>query len=179
MKNKTRKIHLLIYAILLALGLTACRDSGNTNTTDESIQTEDVASTESDTETDNTAVTGKFASIEEFIESDLFQEQTANQIAGLEESGFSLDFSASENKLIWNFKITDPELSAAVDVSSLESSLSSQASTFESVAEVLPTAIDVDNPIIIVRYLDNNGNELASKEFSALNNDTSTDTTNQ
>ena len=96
----------------------------------------------------------------------MMQEELATQMADLEGTGMSMELTAEDNKLIYNFKIDDPDLSAAMDTSALESSLDSQASTFESVAGILPAAIDVENPVVVVRYLDSDGNELASREFA-------------
>lgn len=180
MKNKIRKMFLLTCAMMLAFALTACGGSGNDPNTADDTQTEDdAAAAEDDASTDDaaeddSAVTGKFASVQEFVESDMMQEQLASQMESLEGSGMSMELTAEDNKLIYNFKIDDPDLSAAMDVSALESSLDSQASTFESVAEVLPAAIDVENPVVVVRYLDSDGNELASREF-APSDDTADD----
>lgn len=177
MKNKIRKMLLLTCAVMLAFALTACGGSGNDSNTADDAQTEDDsaaaddAAAEDDASADDTAeddgtVNGKFASIQEFIDSDMMQEQLSSQMESLEGSGMSLELTAEDNKLIYNFKIDDPDLSAAMDVSVLESSLDSQASTFESVAGVLPAAIDVENPVVVVRYLGSDGSELASREFA-------------
>ena len=70
-------------------------------------------------------------------------------------------------ELIYNFTIEDADLSAALaaDPSTLESSLQSQASTFESVASSLKAAVEVENPVV-VRYLDNTGAEIVAQEFA-------------
>ena len=172
MKNKIRKTLLLLCAMMLAFALTACGGSkDDDNTDDNTAQTEDNAAAGDDASADDTAddssVSGKFSSIQEFIDSDMMQEELASQMASLEGSGMSMELTAEDNKLIYNFKIDDPDLSAAMDASALESSLDSQASTFESVAGILPAAIDVENPVVVVRYLDSDGNELASREFAA------------
>ena len=153
MKNKFRKMLLLMCAMTLAFALTACGGSGD--------------------DADDTAA-GKFASIQEFIDSDMMQKELATQLESLEGTGISMELTAEDNKLIYNFKIDDPDLSAVMDTATLESTLDSQASTFESVAGVLPAAIDIENPVIVVRYLDSDGNELASREF-APSDDTADD----
>ena len=185
MKNKFRKLLLLMCAMTLAFALTACGGSGDdADSSGDAAQTEedasagDDAAAQDDAADDNAAddtAAGKFASIQEFIDSDMMQEELATQLESLEGTGMSMELTAEDNKLIYNFKIDDPDLSAAMDASALESSLDSQASTFESVAGVLPTAIDVDNPVVVVRYLDSDGNELASREFMP-SDDTADDT---
>ena len=190
MKNKFRKLLLLMCAMTLAFALTACGGSGDdADTSGGAAQTEedasggDDAAAEDDTSADDTAddtAAGKFASIQEFIDSDMMQEELATQLESLEGTGMSMELTAEDNKLIYNFKIDDPDLSAAMDSATLESTLDSQASTFESVAGALPAAIDVENPVIVVRYLDSDGNELVSREFApsadATADDASTDT---
>ena len=184
MKNKFRKMLLLMCAMTLAFALTACGGSGDdADTSGGAAQTEedasggDDAAAEDDTSADDTAddtAAGKFASIQEFIDSDMMQEELATQLESLEGTGMSMELTAEDNKLIYNFKIDDPDLSAVMDTATLESTLDSQASTFESVAGVLPAAIDIENPVIVVRYLDSDGNELASREF-APSDDTADD----
>ena len=190
MKNKFRKMLLLMCAMTLAFALTACGGSGDdADTSGGAAQTEedasggDDAAAEDDTSADDTAddtAAGKFASIQEFIDSDMMQKELATQLESLEGTGISMELTAEDNKLIYNFKIDDPDLSAAMDSATLESTLDSQASTFESVAGALPAAIDVENPVIVVRYLDSDGNELVSREFApsadAAADDASADT---
>ncbi len=190
MKNKFRKLLLLMCAMTLAFALTACGGSGDdADSSGDAAQTEedasagDDAAAQDDAADDNAAddtAAGKFASIQEFIDSDMMQEELATQLESLEGTGMSMELTAEDNKLIYNFKIDDPDLSAAMDSATLESTLDSQASTFESVAGALPAAIDVENPVIVVRYLDSDGNELVSREFApsadAAADDASTDT---
>ena len=190
MKNKFRKLLLLMCAMTLAFALTACGGSGDdADSSDDAAQTEedtsagDDAAAQDDAADDNAAddtAAGKFASIQEFIDSDMMQEELATQLESLEGTGMSMELTAEDNKLIYNFKIDDPDLSAAMDSATLESTLDSQASTFESVAGALPAAIDVENPVIVVRYLDSDGNELVSREFApsadATADDASADT---
>ena len=184
MKNKIRKTLLLVCAMMMALALTACGgsgNSGNSDNTDDAAQTADDASADdaaaddaaaddaaaADDTADDAAVTGKFASIQEFIDSDIMQEQLQTQMSALEGSGMSMEITGEDNKLIYSFKIDDPDLSAVMDTAALESALESQASTFESVAGILPTAIEVENPVVVVRYLDSDGNELVAREFAS------------
>lgn len=190
MKNKFRKLLLLMCAMTLAFALTACGGSGDdADSSGDAAQTEedasagDDAAAQDDAADDNAAddtAAGKFASIQEFIDSDMMQEELATQLESLEGTGMSMELTAEDNKLIYNFKIDDPDLSAAMDSATLESTLDSQASTFEPVAGALPAAIDVENPVIVVRYLDSDGNELVSREFApsadATADDASTDT---
>ena len=165
MKNIIRRTLALLCAVTLAFTPAGC--AGSKDKKDDTTDT--AAGSDSSVSADDNASTaessGKFASIQDFVDSDLFREHLESKITDFEEKGLSMSFSAEDNKLIWNFKIDNPDLSDAIDPASLESALDSQASAFESVADALTTAVDVDNPAVLVRYLNSEGTELASREF--------------
>jgi hypothetical protein len=175
MKNLIRKISLIMCVIMLTFAVSACGKSDNDSKKNEP-KTEDTAKenyrakAEADDAEDNddAAVTGKFKTLEDFVNSDIMQQQLETQLASLEGSGIALNLTAEDNKLIYNFTIEDADLSAALaaDPSTLESSLQSQASTFESVASSLKAAVEVENPVVVVRYLDNTGAEIVAQEFA-------------
>lgn len=174
MKNLIRKISLIMCVIMLTFAVSACGKSDNDSKKNEP-KTEDTAkddakddSKDDAEDNDDAAVTGKFKTLEDFVNSDIMQQQLETQLASLEGSGIALNLTAEDNKLIYNFTIEDADLSAALaaDPSTLESSLQSQASTFESVASSLKAAVEVENPVVVVRYLDNTGAEIVAQEFA-------------
>lgn len=168
MKNLIRKISLIMCVIMLTFAVSACGKSDNDSKKNEP-KTEDTAKDDAkDDANDDAAVTGKFKTLEDFVNSDIMQQQLETQLASLEGSGIALNLTAEDNKLIYNFTIEDADLSAALaaDPSTLESSLQSQASTFESVASSLKAAVEVENPVVVVRYLDNTGAEIVAQEFA-------------
>ena len=174
MKNLIRKISLIMCVIMLTFAVSACGKSDNDSKKNEP-KTEDTAKDDAKDEAkddaednDDAAVTGKFKTLEDFVNSDIMQQQLETQLASLEGSGIALNLTAEDNKLIYNFTIEDADLSAALaaDPSTLESSLQSQASTFESVASSLKAAVEVENPVVVVRYLDNTGAEIVAQEFA-------------
>ncbi len=166
MKNLIRKISLIMCVIMLTFAVSACGKSDNDSKKNEP-KTEDTAKDDAE-DNDDAAVTGKFKTLEDFVNSDIMQQQLETQLASLEGSGIALNLTAEDNKLIYNFTIEDADLSAALaaDPSTLESSLQSQASTFESVASSLKAAVEVENPVVVVRYLDNTGAEIVAQEFA-------------
>ena len=96
------------------------------------------------------------------------QQQLEAQIASLEGTGISAELVADGDKLVYNFTIEDADVAALMDKATLDSTLESQASTFESIASTLPTAIEnIENPAVVVRYLDPTGAEITSMEFTA------------
>ena len=84
----------------------------------------------------------------------------------MEGTGLTADITAEDNKLVYNFTITDPNVAASLDAAALQSSLDSQASTFESIASTIPLAVEIDNPVVVVRYLDSTGAVIVSQEFA-------------
>lgn len=172
MKKLIRKISLIMCVVMLTLAVSACGKS-NDDTKKEDTKTEDTAkdTTKDDADADdedNSTITGKFKTLEDFVNSDIMQQQLEEQLSSLEGSGIALALTAEDNKLIYNFTIEDADLAAALaaDPSTLQSSLQSQASTFEAVASSLKAAVEVDNPVVVVRYLDNAGTEIVSQEFA-------------
>lgn len=181
MKNRIRPFLLTLCAVTASFALTACGGSGDKSPAGDTAQNhEDTTDKEEAAGEEESTVSGKFASIQEFIESDIMQEQLAAQTESLAESGMTLELTGEGSQLIYNFIIKDKDLSTllASDPGSLESTLESQASTYSSVAASLTEAIDVEDPVVVVRYTGNDGTELFSKEFPA-SSDAGTDNTDE
>ena len=181
MKNLLRKGLLFLCVLMLAAAMTACGSDDSDNSKKDDKKTEETTPADDSSEDDadaadsgdsgevDTGVTadGKFKSLEGFVNSDIMQQQLETQFASLEGTGMSIELTADDNKLIYNLTIEDPDLSAAMDASALESYLDSQTATFEAIAAALPASVDVENPVVVVRYLDYTGEEIASREFAA------------
>ncbi len=118
----------------------------------------------------NAAVTGKFASVEEFVNSDLIQSQLETLKSTAEESGTGIDITGEGDKLIYTFTYGDlgelDETAKSTMASALESALDAQADTFTGVAASLKAAVEVENPVVVVRYVTSDGEELYSQEFT-------------
>lgn len=171
MKNMIRKMLLAMCIAAFALTFTACGKSDNSEpaVAEEKDTAKDEAEapeTENEEDTSDLPASSKYASLEDFLNSDLMQEQLDSQTASLEDTGLTAEVTAEGNKLIYNFTFTDPNVAATVDAAALQSSLDSQASTFETIASTIPLAVEIDNPVVVVRYLDSAGTELASREFT-------------
>ena len=187
MKNVLKKWMLLLCTLMLAAAMTACGSGGSDDKKDEAkeetAQTDeasDDASTDDDASADDSAsddaedgsgdaASGKFESLDAFVSSDMMQAQLESQIASLEESGLSCELTAEDgNKLVYNYTILDEAVAVLMDKETLDASLTEMADTFTGVANMIPAAVDgVENPIVVVRYLDNTGAEITSMEFPA------------
>ena len=170
MKNLIRKMLLVMCVATFALAFTACGKSDKPEP--DAVEEEDTAeepeepAAENEEDASDLPASGKYATLEDFINSDLMQEQLDSQIASLEGTGLTADITAEDNKLVYNFTITDPNVAASLDAAALQSSLDSQASTFESIASTIPLAVEIDNPVVVVRYLDSTGAVIVSQEFA-------------
>lgn len=182
MKNLLRKGLLFLCVLMLAAAMTACGSDDSDNSKKEDETTEEATPADDSSEDDadaadsgdsgevDTGVTagGKFKSLEGFVNSDIMQEQMESQIAALEGTGITCALAADGDKLVYNFTIEDEDLASVMDKATLDSQLESMASTFESIASTLPDAVEgVENPAVVVRYLDPAGEEITSMEFTA------------
>lgn len=100
MKNLIRKISLIMCVVMLTLAVSACGKS-NDDTKKEDTKTEDTAkdTTKDDADDtddadaddeDNSTITGKFKTLEDFVNSDIMQQQLEEQLSSLEGSGIAL-----------------------------------------------------------------------------------------
>ena len=174
MKNLIRKMLLVMCVATFALAFTACgkSDKPAPKAVEKEEPAEDEAEepeepvAENEEDASDLPASGKYATLEDFINSDMMQEQLDSQIASLEGTGLTAEVIAEDNKLVYSFTITDPNVAAALDAASLQSTLDSQASTFESIASMIPLAVEIDNPVVVVRYLDSAGAVIVSQEFA-------------
>lgn len=186
MQTIGKRIAAALCAVCIALSLAACGEQDTESTGDVSRNTEisstesasasadsesaDVSSeTEANSEDESTdAPTGKFATLEDFINSDLMKSQMDTQNESLEGSGLKAALKAEGSTLIYLFTVEDDAMAELLksNTESIQSSLDSQASAFEAIARSLIAAVEeIENPIVVVRYVDNAGEEIFSQEF--------------
>ncbi len=138
----------------------------------ESSEEEEAPSTEPESSEEeesssSVAITGKFNSIDEYVKSDLLQSQMESMKEAVEDAGMGIELVGEGNKLVYIYTL--PDEYAAIDgfAESLAEGLESQASTFETIASSLKLAVNVENPVVEVRYVSESGDVIYSKEFSA------------
>lgn len=107
---------------------------------------------------------GKMASLKEFAESEEMKSQLKtlqDQVAGVME----IDITGEDNKLIYTFTF----LQDLGDTSGMEDSFKEMADgmapELDEVFTSLKSAVKVENPVIVMRFVDMNGKELFSQEF--------------
>ena len=78
----------------------------------------------------------------------------------------SIELKGEGNQLIYVYTIDSAYVTDST-ASQLESGLSSQSSVFVELASALKDEVAVDNPVVVVQYVDSDGNEIFSQQFTA------------
>lgn len=113
-----------------------------------------------------------YATMEEFAASDEIKNALSQQQAGLEGTGLTVEITGDGNQLIYTFtclglvKANQEDGGAAV-IEQLNAGLDAQADAFIGIANSLKDFVDVEQPVVVVRYVDMNGEEFVSREFPA------------
>ncbi len=108
---------------------------------------------------------GKFDTVKEWVESEDVQKELNDTIADLDDSSMKMEVLGEDDKLIYSYTFLEEVPDGIAE--QLESALNEQASTFEEVAASLKEEVDVENPIVVVEYLNSDGSEICSQEFTA------------
>lgn len=180
MKKNLIRAFASVMALAAVLTLSACGNDSSSSTGSKAASSSVSSTAESSTPVSSAAessaaesskstagiqASGKFATIDDFVNSDIVQSQLSSM---LESMGDDMDISiAGEgDKLIYTFKFAEgTETEGMAEV--LEAGMETQASTFEGIASSLKAAVEVENPIVVVLYADSEGNEIYSREFTA------------
>lgn len=179
MKNRTIRLAVCAAMTTLMLAFSACgtKETTKENTTVETTETEtqkDTAAETTETETqedttaaeDSAAVTGKYKTMDEFAASDEVQSQISSLKESMAEGGMDIAITGEDNKLIYSYTYRDMTKSDEL-ATALADGLESQADTFKGIASTLSMAVEVENPVVVVEYIDSNGEVIVSQEFTA------------
>lgn len=137
MKKAISKVFSLTLAILMVVSLVACAQNN-----------------------------GKFASVEDYLANEQVQEQLQPSIDSVKNMGLDLKITGEGNKLIYTYTYAT-QLDEDGVAEQLKEGLNAQASSFEGVASNLKDVINVDNPVVVVTYLNKDGTVLHTQEFTA------------
>lgn len=108
----------------------------------------------------------KFPNIEMYVESEEVQSQLDEMVASIEEQGMKMEVLGEDNKLIYRYTFTNMEKQDGM-AEQLEKAMGTQAETFTMIANSLETIVDVEDPMVVIEYLDVNGEEIYTAEFKA------------
>lgn len=178
MKKNVVRIFAAMMALCLALSLTACgstqsgtSSAANESSTVQESSTQEESQTSEKTpatteegqdETDTAGTAYAFGSMEEFVNSDEIQ----SQLEAMQTEELGVTVTGEGNKLIYTYTFAEGTATDGM-AEALDSAVQAQASTFESIAASIALAVDVENPVVVVRYQDSTGAEIYSAEFSA------------
>ena len=112
------------------------------------------------------ACSSKYKTMQDYVNSSEVQEQISSVKAEVESAGMKIELKGEGNKLIYVYTLNTNDI-AEDAAAQLESGLTAQASTFEELAAALKKEVKVDNPVVVVQYVDSDGKEIYSQEFTA------------
>lgn len=108
------------------------------------------------------------AALKKYVESNEFQSLIKTQSSQYEQLGLKLDISVEGEQLIYACAFTEQQDNTDnVLGDAFEAALDAQASTFEGIASQLKSELNIANPTVLVKYINADGSEIASKTFSA------------
>ncbi len=110
---------------------------------------------------------GKYKSISAFVEAEV-QDSIDEMNEEYKDMGMSIELTGEGNKLIYTFKYLEIENMDGL-AEALEKGLAdeSTASTFTDLAAQITEAVNVKDPVVVVKYVDMNDEEIYSQEFTA------------
>ena len=136
-------------------------------------ESSDDESSEEESSDDDTSsfLTGQYASIEEYLQSNEAQQIIESTQETLGDVAV-FDIKAEDsNKLIYEYAYVDVFSDTVVDsmASSLEETFSDSSydDIYSSVAEYIENVVDIDYAIVVVRYLNGDGTVIFEKEYTA------------
>ncbi len=108
----------------------------------------------------------KYKTMQDYANSSEVQSQISSLKDSVQSAGMNIELKGEGEKLIYVYTI---DSSYVVDgmAQQLEAGLTAQASTFEDIASTLKEEVNVKNPVVVVQYIDSDGNEIYSQEFTA------------
>lgn len=180
---KNLKLVLCALAVMMLMAFSACGGKTGTDTPDTTADAA-VQSSEDDTQAaanddedgddlyddlegdDDSAVTGKYASVKEYAESDEVKSMVESMQESMNNMGMNMSITGEDNKFIYTYTYLEIEKTDGM-AEALESGMEAQADTFKSLVGTLKMIVDEENPVVVVRYVDVNGEEIYSAEFEA------------
>lgn len=177
MKNRIRKILLTACAVIAVSALTACSGTDKEAAADKPAQTDtenpsDAADDDKDTEDENAGMLmEKYTSIQDFLDAPSVKEELSSQIQSAlpEDSGMSMEVLAEDNRLVYSIIVEDSSLAKQMTkhTDEMENAFESMAAGMESVASRLSDAINITDPAVVLRFVADDGTEIASREYTA------------
>lgn len=108
----------------------------------------------------------KYDSVTDFADSDQVQSEIEEVRNSLADSGLEATVTGEDNKLIYTYTYTEVTNFDGF-AEALEEALEAEKDTFIDLANAIKEEVNEENPVVVVRYIDANGEEICSVEFTA------------
>lgn len=164
MKKKGIKLAACTLVLAMALSLGACSDSSDDKDSDKKTTVEN-SDTNNDDADDN-ASSAMFESMEEYIASDEAQAEVDALKASMQGDEMSVDVRDEGNKLIYTFKYDTLVKEEGME-EAFESESAKVESMFTQAAKLMKSVVAVDNSVVVVEYIDANGEMIFTKDYGA------------
>lgn len=152
----------ILMTAMLCLSVAACGADKDTATNDSAPVS--TAATEAAAEP---TVGKRYATVEEYLNDPQVQKSISSQ-KEKSDASVTMDVFAEENTVVYAYTyqthVDDEALESAK--SSLDTSLTENASTFYAVIDELEKYVDVDSPAVRITYLNDDGTVITEKVFS-------------
>ena len=169
-----KKLLAVLGSLAICLSFAACgekKDESSSKATESSsvveASSEEIAEVVAQDSLDDAdseaAATGTYDSIQAFIDDN--QESFEAYLDALEGTGMTMEIVSRGNSLVYSYKYTDETIENTEEMkSALETSMGTQEETFKTVLSSIQSVVPSAESII-VEYLDNAGEIIASFEF--------------
>lgn len=183
MKKKLVKLLVCLSMMLMVLSLGACGDDDSSDSSSKNSlndvqkdtdkdtdgkDTDDKDTDDKDTDKDSDKETKPYGSIKEYVESAEFKAALETMLESYKDQGMDMSVTGEGNKLIYTYKYD--KVFSEDDIAGLQDYFNDAADTMESqfttVAEQLETVIDVKDPIVVIEYIDSEGTEIFTHEYT-------------
>lgn len=108
----------------------------------------------------------KYSSVVDFANSDEVQGEINDLKDSMADSGLDIVVSGEDNKLIYTYTYTEITNFDGL-AEALEEGLDAEKDTFVNLANEIKEEVKEDNPVVVVEYVDANGELIYSAEFAA------------
>lgn len=107
-----------------------------------------------------------YDTVQAYAESDEVQNQIASMSETYSNMGMELTVTGDDNKFIYNYTYLELVNYEGL-AENLASSLESFTDTYTSLIDTIKLIVDEENPVVVIRYVDANGEEIYAQEFTA------------
>lgn len=113
------------------------------------------------------ACSGKNPTVQDYLEQPEVKSQIETLCDQMANSGIDVKVTGEDNKLIYTYTFDVQVDDVEQAKSALEAGLASQEATFTNIAKTLKEEVKINDPIVVLEYLNADGSEILVQEFKA------------